>query len=134
MDRPKVGVGVFVFKDGKFLLMHRKGSHGSGTWCPPGGHLEGGEEPEECAKRETMEEIGVKIKNLRRGPWTNDVFIEENKHYITLCIISDYDSGEPKIMEPDKCTEWRWVTWEDMPKPLFLPTLNLKKSGWIPPK
>ena len=41
-ERPKVGVGVIIIKDGKFLMGWRKKSHGSGTWCPPGGHLEYG--------------------------------------------------------------------------------------------
>ncbi len=41
--RPKVGLGVLIFKDGKVLLGKRKGAHGEGTWCPPGGHLEFGE-------------------------------------------------------------------------------------------
>ncbi len=55
MERPKVGVGVIVVKEGKVLLLQRKNSHGSGTWCFPGGHLEYGESLEECAKREVLE-------------------------------------------------------------------------------
>lgn len=41
-DKPKVrvGIGVFVFKDGKFLMAQRKNAHGDGTWSVPGGHLE----------------------------------------------------------------------------------------------
>ena len=39
-NRPKVGLGVFVFKDNKFLIQKRINSHGHNTWCLPGGHLE----------------------------------------------------------------------------------------------
>ena len=53
--RPKVGVGVFVFKDGKTLLGKRKNAHGDGTWNPPGGHLEFNESIEQCAQREVLE-------------------------------------------------------------------------------
>ncbi|MBU0929712.1 MAG: NUDIX domain-containing protein, partial [Nanoarchaeota archaeon] len=58
----RVGVGVYIIKDNKILFGKRKGFHGSGTWCPPGGHLEFNESIEECAIREVMEETGIKIK------------------------------------------------------------------------
>ena len=74
MERPKVGVGVIIVKEGKILLGKRKNAHGEGTWCPPGGHLELGESYEECAKRETFEETGLQIKNLQFITATNDIF------------------------------------------------------------
>ncbi len=132
MERPKVGVGVIVRKDGKVLMLRRSGAHGQGTWCFPGGHLEFDEEVEDCAKRETLEESGVTIKNLQRGPYTNDIHDEEDKHYITLFIISDHDTGEPYITEPDKCSEIGWFDWHSLPQPLFLPVKNLKESGFNP--
>jgi 8-oxo-dGTP diphosphatase len=35
----RVGVGVFVRKNDKYLIGKRIGSHGSGTFALPGGHL-----------------------------------------------------------------------------------------------
>jgi 8-oxo-dGTP diphosphatase len=64
-QRPKVGVGVMIFKDGKVLLGKRKSSHGDGEYAWPGGHMEYMESFEECAKRETMEETGMQIRNVR---------------------------------------------------------------------
>jgi len=61
----KIGIGIFVFKNGKLLLSKRKGSHGAGEYASPGGHLEFGESIIECAKRECREETGIKIKNVR---------------------------------------------------------------------
>ena len=83
---PRVGVGVVIIKDGKVLLGKRKNSHGTGSWCPPGGHLEFMETIEACASRETMEETGVKIKNIKKPVFTEDFFIEEDKHYITMLV------------------------------------------------
>src|SRR5579864_1389729 len=54
--RPLVGVGVLVWRDGSVLLGLRRGAHGAGTWSPPGGHLEFGEEPVDCLQREALEE------------------------------------------------------------------------------
>ncbi len=132
MERPKVGVGVCILKEGKVLLGKRKSSHGAGDWHFPGGHLEYGEEPEETAVREVMEETGVKIKNVRFSTITNDVFEKEGKHYITICMIADYDSGEPKVLEPEKAELWDWYKWDELPKPLFLPLKNLVKKGFKP--
>jgi len=125
---PKVGMGVFVLKDGKFLLGKRKNAHGAGNWQLPGGHLEFNEELEDCAKRETLEETGVKIKNIRFSTITNDMFKKEGKHYITIFMIADWKSGEPKTMEPDKSEEWKWVTKENAPRPLFMPLNELLKK------
>ena len=132
LNRPKVGVGVLIFKDNKILLGKRKNSHGDDSWCPPGGHLEFNEELEDCANRETLEETGIKIKNIKLITATNDIFIKENKHYITLHLIADYDSGEVKLMEPEKCEKWEWFSWNNLPSNLFLPTLNLIKNGFNP--
>ena len=60
----RVGVGVFVFKDGKFLMGLRRNAHGDKTWSIPGGHLEYGESFAETAKREVMEETGIDNLNL----------------------------------------------------------------------
>ncbi len=131
-QRPKVGMGILIRKDGKVLFLKRGGAHGEGTWCPPGGHLEFGESFEDCAKRETLEESGVEIKNIRFVTVTNDIHKDEGKHYITLIMVSDWVSGEPKIMEPDKCVEIRWVDWNSLPRPLFLPIQNLLKQSYNP--
>lgn len=130
--RPKVGLAVLVKKDGKVLFGKRKNAHGEGDWCCPGGHLEFNESWEDCARRETMEETGITIKNIHFATATNDLFEKEGKHYITIYMVADYDAGEVQIMEPEKCAEWRWVSWDDLPEPLFVPTKNLLAQGFSP--
>jgi 8-oxo-dGTP diphosphatase len=132
MDRPKVGLGVIVLKDGRVLLHKRKGAHGSGKWSFPGGHLEGGESFEECAARETMEEAGISIKNIKFFTATNDIMKEDDKHYITIFVTCELDKGVPKVMEPERCEKWEWFDWNKLPEPLFMPVVNLKKSGLNP--
>ncbi len=131
-QRPEIGVGAIILKDGKVLLGLRKGSHGAGTWSFPGGHLEFGESLEECATREVFEETGVSLKNIRRGTFTNDIFESEQRHYVTLYVIAEYDSGEPTVKEPNKCERWAWFSWDQLPHPLFLPLRNLLKQGFRP--
>jgi len=131
MKEARVGIGVFIFKDGKFLVGHRQGSHGSGTWALPGGHLDFGESFEQTALREVAEECGVEIDKLGFGAVTNDIFDEENKHYVTIWMTSYWKSGEPEILEPHKCLEWRWVDFESLPEPLFLGWKQLFKTDFV---
>ncbi|MBI4435720.1 NUDIX domain-containing protein [Candidatus Uhrbacteria bacterium] len=132
-ERPKVGIGVLVVKDGKVLMGVRlKPEDGTGTWHPPGGHLEYGESWEDCARRETREEAGIEITNVRFATALNDYRTEESRHYVTIFMRADYLSGEPHACEPDKCSGWNWFTWEELPSPLFAPVQSLLVQGYHP--
>lgn len=133
-NKPQVGVGVGVIikRSGKVLMGKRKGNHGSGTWATPGGHIDFGETVKQCAIRETLEECGIKIKNLKNVPFTEDIFASTNKHYITLWIVADYESGEAEVLEPELCERWEWFDWNNLPAPLFTSTGNMVKSGLNP--
>ena len=133
MDKniPRIGIGIFVFKEGKFLMGLRKGSHGENTWSIPGGHLEFGETIEMASEREAFEETGVKITNIRFAGVTNDIFEEEGKHYITIWMISDWKSGKERIMEPDKFLDFSWKDFDSLPSPLFLPWNQLLNSDIV---
>ena len=109
----------------------RKGSHGEGTWSVPGGHLEFGETIENCAKREVYEETGLVITDVTVAGITNDIFSEEEKHYITIWVISRWKEGEPQIKEPDKLLDLAWYDFSTIPNNLFLPWQNLFQSDFF---
>jgi 8-oxo-dGTP diphosphatase len=125
MKFPRVGVAAIIIRNGRVLLIRRKGAHGKGSWSTPGGHLEFGETPEQCTIRETREEVGIEIANVRFIAVTNDIFIESNKHYITLWMQADSLSGEPGIAAENEVAELGWFEWDALPSPLFLPFINL---------
>jgi 8-oxo-dGTP diphosphatase len=131
-QRPLVGVGVIIKKDDQILLMKRQNSHGHGTWCVPGGHLEYGETPQECAIREAMEETGVSIANPTFLTITNDIFAHEQKHYVTIWLECAYISGEPKINAQREMSQVGWFSWTSLPEPLFLPMQNLLAGNCTP--
>lgn len=119
-NRPKVGIGVLILKEDKVLLGKRKGAHGEGYYCGPGGHLEFGETIEECAKREVAEEAGVEIENLRPISFINFLVHEdEGLHYLDIGVAADWVSGEPQILEPDKRMDWGWYEIANPPEPLW---------------
>lgn len=122
-QRPKVGIGVMIFKDGKVLLGKRKNAHGDGEYAWPGGHMEYMESFEGCAKRETLEETGIEIENVRFVRLMN-LKTYTPKHYVDIGLAADWKSGEPQVLEPEKCEGWGWYDINNLPEPLFstLPT------------
>lgn len=128
--RPKVGLGVYILNSkNELLLLKRIGSYGPGTWCPPGGHLEFGESFAEGGKRETKEETGLIVDDIRVVSVTNDIYKKEQEHYITIALSAKLKSGKAKIMEPDKCTDIGWFKLNKLPENLFLPNKNFFKSN-----
>jgi len=122
---------VFIFNDGQFLMIERQGAHGANSWSVPGGWMEYGESFEQTAKREVMEEVGLNIKNVRFGAVTNNIFTKDNIHSITVWMLSDYESGSPRILVPDKISNIKWCDFDTQPQPLFKPWEKLLKSEFI---
>lgn len=129
---PRVGVGVLVLRGRRVLLGQRQGAHGAGHWALPGGHLEFGESVEDGARRELLEETGLHMRSCRPGPYTNDVFQVEGRHYVTLFMLAEVEPGEPRLLEPDRCRGWGWFEWDHLPQPLFQPLHTLWLSGYVP--
>ncbi len=117
-NRPKVGIGVLVVRDGKVLMGKRKNAHGAGEWGWPGGHLEYMESFEECARREVREETGMEIDNIRFIRLLNFKTYAP-KHYVDIGLLADWKSGEPQVLEPHKCEEWKWFSLNNIPSPHF---------------
>jgi 8-oxo-dGTP diphosphatase len=108
-----------ILKDGKVLLGKRKGSHGAGEYSFPGGHLEHLESFEECGRREVREECGVEVRCIRFQLLSN-VTGYAPKHYVHVGLIAEYESGEPRVLESEKCESWGWYSLDDLPQPLFI--------------
>ena len=123
-------MAALIVRDGKILLGKRRGSHGAGSWCLPGGHLEWKEEPAACVQREVKEETGLDVISSRPFAFTNDVFAAEEKHYVTLFLLTEVAPGDAELLEPEKCESWGWFPVDDLPSPLFLPIRNLIASGF----
>jgi 8-oxo-dGTP diphosphatase len=129
----RVGVGIFVIQNGMVLIGKRKSSHGDGTYQLPGGHLEFKESFLECAVREVKEETNLDVDNTIFLTATNDIFLKENKHYVTVFMKAYVQLGSAQLltMEKDKCEYWKWVPFTEIKNlsPAFQPLHNLIQSG-----
>lgn len=128
---PRVGIGVMIKNEkGEVLLGLRKGSHGAGEWCFPGGHLEMGETIFETAQRETKEETDLDIQHFELISVADEMryLKSDGKHYLNIGVTGVYEGGEPQVMEPDKCDGWQWFALDKLPANLFEGTELIIKS------
>ena len=130
---PLIGTAVWIRRDGKVMLAKRAKEKraGAGMWCPPGGHLEMYETIEECVVRETREEAGVEIENLRLLTYIEAFDDHEKTHYVTFHYAADYVSGEPRP-QLGESEDWHWFAWEELPEPMFYPAQDLINEGINP--
>ncbi len=127
-----VGVSVLVKNGDRILLEKRQHSHGAGTWGPPGGYIRYGETLEEAAARETMEETGLEISNIKFRVITNDIFEAEQQQFITIWVEAMYTGGELKVNAPDEEANIGWFQWLSLPEPLFPPVQHLLEGKTYP--
>lgn len=126
---PKVGLGILIFNNfNQILLGQRKNAHGASSWGPPGGHLEFGESLEECAIREVLEETGLVIEKPTFIAITNDIFKEEDKHYVSIFMKANVDHQVVQNLEPHKVEDWQWFSLQELPVHLFLPLKQLNSG------
>lgn len=122
--KPRVGIGIMIFKDGKILLGKRRNSHGAGEYSFPGGHLEYMESYKDCALREIAEECGIEVQNIHFQYLAN-IKQYAPRHYVHIGLLAEWKSGEPQVLEPEKLEHWGWYDLDNLPQPLFA---TIKKS------
>lgn len=111
--RCKLPVGVFLvaFQKNKVLLLRRFNTgYRDGYYSVPAGHIDGNESATRAVLRETLEEIGVKLKpNQIKMVHTQHIgLIENNKEYLMLYFTTHHKLGEIEIKEKNKCDDLRW--------------------------
>lgn len=131
----RVGAAMFLSdptRPGQVVIGKRKGAHGSGQYCLPGGKPDYGEKVDESIIRETKEETGLNInpKTMKKMTWADEHFLEDDLHFTTLFyrgeLVADDWGREARLMEPDKNEGWQWIDIREMKsacQPL-MPSLN----------
>ena len=123
-------VAVMLKRGSEILLARRKGTGWyDGSYAFVGGGVDGKETIVQAAAREVLEEVGIVVK-------TKDLKVIHVQHYndldgeesLVFFLETSNWEGDPKIMEPDKCSELNWFKRCELPEDL-LPnaTIALKK-------
>jgi 8-oxo-dGTP diphosphatase len=118
----------YIENNGSWLMLYRnrkKGDMNEGKWISPGGKVEEGETPDECAVREVLEETGLRLRS-----WTfhgviefrSDEYEDEDMYlYSSSDFIPDDEEAARRFAEtgeyePPECREGElvWVPHEKM--------------------
>ena len=118
MKQPELTTLCYIEKDNKYLMMHRvKKEHdiNKDKYVGVGGHFEYGESPDECLKREVMEETGLTLIKYKPRGIVTFIYGDENTpeervveymHLYTATEFSgeliDCDEGELVWIDKDK--------------------------------
>lgn len=111
-----VGVGALILNDeGKLFITLRgpKAKNERGKWEIPGGKVEFGETFKQAIKREMLEEHSIEIEVGEMLQLCDHIIPDEKQHWVSPTYRCQIVSGEPVINEPEKCSEFRWVTIEE---------------------
>jgi 8-oxo-dGTP pyrophosphatase MutT (NUDIX family) len=142
---------VFLLRDAdgpdgarEVLLQLREGTgYMDGHWAAAvAGHVEKGESVYEAAAREAVEEVGITglelvpvcgMQRTARGPDGLAAPVDERVDYF---FTATSWTGEPRIVEPEKCADLRWFALDTLPDPVVpheLKVLEALRSGDVPP-
>jgi 8-oxo-dGTP diphosphatase len=118
-DRFTLPAAVFLvlLKDDKTLLMRRAntGWH-DGDFDFVAGHIDGNESLKTALAREAHEEIGISIlaDDIMFAHLIHGLF-EDGKEYFNIFFTVTTWTGEPTIMEPNKCDRIEWFRLDNLP-------------------
>ena len=104
----------YLERDGQYLMLHRvKKEHDENhdKWIGVGGKFEDKESPEDCVRREVLEETGLRVKNLRyykSQPWSfSDTLLAG--------FYCDLDGSDAIRIEEDELSEALWLPRGEIP-------------------
>ena len=107
---------TFVFNDeGKFLTLRRSETAPTRPlkWDLPGGAYEKGESPEESARREIREEVGLEVRNMRPIGLASELN-KAGEYWVTAAYRAEAEHTNVQLSYEH--IEYHWVTKEEFLK------------------
>jgi len=131
-NRPLVGVGVVVIKDGRVLLIRRGKPPRAGAWSLPGGRQRLGETVRAAARRELREETGVEAAVTELLDVVDSITRDDGGaiayHYTLVDFLAEWRAGE--VRAGGDAAEAIWAGVEDLdPFEFWDETLRLIRLG-----
>lgn len=117
VTRPTVrGVRCAILRGGDVLLVRH--TYGDRGWALPGGLLRRREEPEEAARREMREEVGIDIAHWRALGMLRFIGPERAKHVVE-CFAADVPEGQEPRANKSEIGQVGWFPVDRLPDETF---------------
>ncbi len=123
MFYPRLSPSIIVLVTrGEELLLAKNANARANFYSTLAGFVEPGESLEETVHREVLEEVGIKVKNLKyfssqSWPFPNSLM---------LGFHAEYDSGEISLQD-EEIADAQWFHYKDMPNKPAMVSI----SGWL---
>ena len=124
-DYVGVGVGALVFNGRGEVFLAQRGPQAKnerGCWEFPGGAVGFGERLADAIVREFAEEYDMTIAVTKLLHVVDHLLPDEGQHWVSPTFLARHVAGEPRIVEPEKCSAIGWFTFDALPAPLSLAT------------
>ena len=121
-EHPRASVAIFVVNPEnleEILIGDRflkTSIEGISEICVPGGKVDWFETVEFAAIREVKEETGLDIKIRKYIGYSDEMWLDNNIHFVCHYFIADVIGGIVTETEPTKQGNWRWVNVLPVPK------------------
>jgi len=112
---PVTCVAAIIEDSGKVLI----GDRVAGSIpCLPGGKVDWNETVEDALRREVEEECGLVVEISGFAGFNDDIWLDEDTHFVTLLFYCRVVGGQLQECEPHKINNFRWLSPESVP-PLY---------------
>lgn len=125
IDYIGVGVGAIIINERGELFLAQRGplaKNERGLWEFPGGSVEFGEKLADALRREILEEYGLEIEVGELLDVVDHILPAEGQHWVSPTYLCRPKGGEPRILEPGKCTGIGWFAPGQVPENLTVIT------------
>lgn len=116
----------YIENNGSWLMLYRNrkpDDPNEGKWLGIGGKIEPGETPDECNRREVMEETGLRLRSMHFCgiiEFRADMYEDEDMY---LYVSDDFEPADPAALE-------QFIETGECP----LPDCNEGELRWVPEK
>jgi len=128
VPKHRIGVNIVCLDSENHILMLKHTFHPLVPWGLPGGWMDPGETPEQCALRELQEETGIANAIISE---TLAFFRNSDPDHLNIIVMAHIDAKQPQItVDEVEILEGEWITPATVPSQLTKHTIVGIQTAW----